>query len=470
MEKWKIGAIIGAASGLLISYMPLLLLYGGEKVVSAIPPTPSLHSIGFYCGLLLSAIFGTLIGAVAGYLIDKQGRIMMKNRTAYGFGVLTILSVLILSNTAPAHANSTDSFATEVLLNKPGLSYNLSGMIESDDAIIKTKKIPVGSPEDLPATRGLQIESSCKNITTLNSSGVVGSVAMCWNVTFIDSELVETRTELDRIIYRSHHNPDVTVILLEDNILTNGGWTDDKYLSVRVQVPTKEVHKSMPIVEIELAGNRSIADIDLNASSEYGWTMIECERKGACTLEKDNIRININSDPEYPAYLDDEGWNLSPEERKGMKEQYQEKVLRGEITRTTNASIAIENAKTLEVRNVADDVRCNWQPPSMDVLGRCEQEVGYFYDKRHGCTCLSGCVTPAGMPFDSPDECEAVCGRGAGDEIAEFLVEIGFFDDCEEALSETSNWEQRTREWDDLEPAIDTSGFDCVTALLVELD
>ena len=41
------------------------------KVVSVIPPTPSLYSIGVYYGLLLSAIFGTLIGAVVGYLIDK---------------------------------------------------------------------------------------------------------------------------------------------------------------------------------------------------------------------------------------------------------------------------------------------------------------------------------------------------------------------------------------------------------------
>jgi hypothetical protein len=290
------------------------------------------------------------------------------------------------------------------------------------------------------------------------------------NVTPIDPELVETRTELDRIIYRSHHNPDVAVILSEDQIPINGEWNDVRYLSVRIQVPTKEVHKSMPIVEIELAGNRSIADIDLNASAEYGWTMIGCERKGACTLEKDNIQIDINSDPGYPAYLDDEGWNLSPEERKRMKEQYQERVLRGEITLTTNVSIAIGDAETLEVRNMADDARCNWQPPGVNVLGGCEMVVGYYYDKRHGCTCLGGCVTPAGIPFDSSEECEAVCGRGTGDEIAEVLVAIGFFDDREEALLEIRNWEQQTSEWDDLEPAIDMSGFDCVTALLVELD
>ena len=88
--------------------------------------------------------------------------------------------------------------------------------------------------------------------------------------------------------------------------------------------------------------------------------------------------------------------------------------------------------------------------------------VGYYHDKRHGGTGLSGCTTPAGIPFDSSKECEAVCGRGTGDEIAEVLVAIGFFDDYEEARSEISNWEQRTSEWDDLEPAIDTNGFDCV--------
>ena len=372
----------------------------------------------------------------------------MKNGTTHGLGALAILGILILSSTASAYVNPTDSFATEVLLNKPGVSYNLSGMIESDDVIVKMKEVPVGPP-DMPEPQMVVINR---------------------NVTTIEPNPVETRTELDRIIYRSHHNPDVAVILSEDQIPIDGEWNDDKYLSVRIQVPTKDVHKSMPIVEIELAGNRSIADIDLNASAEYGWTLIECERKGACTLEKDNIWIDINSELGYPPILDDEGLNLSPEERKRMKERYREMELRGEITLTTNISIAIENAETLEVRNVADDKQCNWQPPGVDVLGGCEQEVGYYYDKRYGCICLSGCITPEGMPFDSPEECEAVCDRGDGDKIAEVLVAISFFDDRKEALSEISNWERKTSEWDDLEPAIDTSGFDCVTALLVELD
>ena len=93
----------------------------------------------------------------------------MKNRTAYGFGVLTILIVLILSSTASACVSPTDSFATEVWLNKPGISYDLSGMIESDDAIVKTKKIPVGIPDMLEPQMGAVYMN-----VTIDSSGAIG--------------------------------------------------------------------------------------------------------------------------------------------------------------------------------------------------------------------------------------------------------------------------------------------------------
>ena len=373
---------------------------------------------------------------------------MMKKRTAYGLDALTILGILILSNTAFACFSPTDSFATEVLLNKPGVSYNLSGMIESDNVIVKTKEVPVDS-SDAPEPQMVVLDK-----------GVTGVVT-------VDSEPVKTRTELDAIIYRSHHNPDVAVILSEDHIPINGEWNDDRYLSVKIQVPTKKVHRSVPFVEIELTGNTSIVDLDLNASTDLGWKVTEYERKDACTLEKNNIRINMHSGVRYPPMPDEE--DMSPDELKRIKELHREMESRGEIASTTHISIAVEDAETLEVRDI-DDERCNWQPPGMDVLGPCEMVVGYYYDKRYGCTCLSGCTKPAGIPFDSSEECEAVCGRGAGNEIADVLVAIGFFEDEQEALEEISNWEQRTSEWDDLEPAIDVSGFNYVTALIVELD
>jgi hypothetical protein len=84
----------------------------------------------------------------------------VKKRIVHGLGVLVILGILILSNTASACSNPTDSFATEVLLNKPGVSYNLSGMIESDDVIVKTKEVPVletGHPEGVPTPQAIMI-------------------------------------------------------------------------------------------------------------------------------------------------------------------------------------------------------------------------------------------------------------------------------------------------------------------------
>ena len=205
---------------------------------------------------------------------------MIKKRTAYRFIALTILGILILSNTAFACYSPTDSFATEVLLSKPGVSYNLSGMIESDNVIVKTKEVPVESSD-----------VSEPQIAVIDK-GVTGVVT-------VDSEPVKTRTELDAIIYRSHHNPDVAVILSEDHIPINGEWNDDRYLSVKVQVPTKEVHRSMPFVEIELTGNTSIADLDIDASTDLGWKITEYEREGACTLEKNDIRINMHSGMRY---------------------------------------------------------------------------------------------------------------------------------------------------------------------------
>ena len=74
MKKWKIGAILGSIFGIISSYIPLLWWYGGGKIVTFIPPTPSLYSFGVYYGLLLSAMFGALIGATVGFVIDKYGR------------------------------------------------------------------------------------------------------------------------------------------------------------------------------------------------------------------------------------------------------------------------------------------------------------------------------------------------------------------------------------------------------------
>jgi hypothetical protein len=183
----------------------------------------------------------------------------VKKRTTHGLGALAILGILILSNTAFACVNPTDSFATEVLLNKPGVSYNLFGIIESDNVIVKTKEVPVESEkiDGVPTPQAIIIPEN-------NSTVITGTVSA--------GEPVETRTELNAIIYRSHYNPNVAVIL-SDRVhnYNEGEWDDTEYISVKIQIPTKDVHKSMPYVRIGLTEDVNAATLDIDASADLGW-------------------------------------------------------------------------------------------------------------------------------------------------------------------------------------------------------
>ena len=174
---------------------------------------------------------------------------------------LAILGILILLNTASACVNPTDSFATEVLLNKPGVSYNLSGMIGSDDVIVKMKEVPVKSEHEhtgVPTPQAIIIPEN-------NSTAITETVS--------PKLPAETRTELDRIIYRSHHNPNGAVILSEDQIpiKVNGEWNEDRYLSVKIQIPTKYVHRSVPYIRIGLTEDVYTAALDIEACADLGW-------------------------------------------------------------------------------------------------------------------------------------------------------------------------------------------------------
>ncbi|NIA11957.1 MAG: hypothetical protein GWP10_20100 [Nitrospiraceae bacterium] len=224
----------------------------------------------------------------------------MKNRTTHGLGALAILGILILSNTASACVNPTDSFATEVLLNKPGISYNLSGMIESDNVIVKTKEVPVESEPvgGVPTPQAITIPPQTIVIPNNNSTVITETV--------MTKLPAETRTELDRIIYRSHHNPNVAVIL-SDRVpnYNEGEWDDAKHISVRIQIPTKDVHKSVPYVRIRLIEDVNAAVLDIDASADLGWDA-EVSGSGSWTtddgerrtmrsylLKKGDIRINV---------------------------------------------------------------------------------------------------------------------------------------------------------------------------------
>ena len=208
---------------------------------------------------------------------------------------LAVLSILILSSTASACDSPTNSFATEVLLNRPGVSYNLSGMIESDNVIVKTKEVPIrktGHTEGVPTPQAIMIPEN-------NSTVITGTVSA--------GEPVETRTELDRIIYRSHYNPDVAVILSEDCIYTEGEWDDTRHISVKIQIPTDRVHRSMPYIGIGLTKDVYTAALDIEACVDLGWdfkvsgsgswTADDGERHTmrSYSLRKGNIRINVGT-------------------------------------------------------------------------------------------------------------------------------------------------------------------------------
>ena len=185
---------------------------------------------------------------------------------------LAILGILILSNTASACVNPTESFATEVLLNKPGVSYNLSEMIGSDDVIVKMKEVPVKSEHEhtgVPTPQAIMIPEN-------NSTAITETVS--------PKLPAETRTELDRIIYRSHYNPDVAVILSEDCIYTEGEWDDTRHLSAKIQIPTKDVHRSMPYIRIGLTEDVYTAALDIEACADLGWGA-EVSGSGSWTTE-----------------------------------------------------------------------------------------------------------------------------------------------------------------------------------------
>ena len=242
----------------------------------------------------------------------------MKKRTTHGLGALAILGILILSNTASACDSPTNSFATEVLLNKPGVSYNLSGMIGSDDVIVKTKEVPIietRPTEGVPTPQAIMIPENNSTVGT---------------VTISAGEPVKTRTELDAIVYRSHYNLDVAAILSEGQIpvKVNGEWNEDRYLSVKIQIPTKDVHKSVPYIRIGLTEDVNAATFDIDASADLGWDA-EVSGSGSWTTE-DGERRTMRS---YLLQKGDIRINVMPADRTSLEE--------------TEVSVTVNNATSL---------------------------------------------------------------------------------------------------------------------------
>ncbi len=135
---------------------------------------------------------------------------LWRNPKVYGLLRLipVALTLLLLSGSATACANPTDSFASEVLLNKAGIVYDFTDIKNS------------------------------KNVTLQN----------------------------DTVIYRSHYNPGVAVVLSVNEPF-------NKQLSIKLQVPVKQVQMNLPVVNIKAAGTVDVASLSVNAAKELGWNV-----------------------------------------------------------------------------------------------------------------------------------------------------------------------------------------------------
>lgn len=149
--------------------------------------------------------------------------------------ILPVLILLLLSGKAVACANPTDSFASEVLLNKAGVVYDLTDIKNS------------------------------KNITLQN----------------------------DTVIYRSHYNPEVAVVLSVNKPF-------NKQLSIKLQIPVKQVQMKLPVVNIKAVGTVDIALLNVDAAKELGWNVKVSGKaflgnvtRDSYSLEKGDISISL---------------------------------------------------------------------------------------------------------------------------------------------------------------------------------
>ncbi len=223
----------------------------------------------------------------------------MKNKTKiFGLSLLLIFSLLIFPNIGMACFNPTDSFATEVALNKPSITYDLSGIKQSKDVTVIEKE-KEESPDDIvKVVHREEVVSKPIEIITIEEGEEKPQRS--------EEPSFEDYIETNAIIYRSHYNKDVAVALMEEE------WEGQKYLNVKIQVPTKFVKSSYPEIKIDLEGLPPITqEVDQEYLESLGYQV-----KGefqAGYLKSQVIKGNIDiavwsiSDIEEEEEDDDEG-------------------------------------------------------------------------------------------------------------------------------------------------------------------
>ena len=183
----------------------------------------------------------------------------------------TMIGIILVSilyfNMVSACFNPTDSFATEVSLNKDSISYDLSRIKEAENVIVIEKE--EGSSEEAHKE-----EIAPKPTKTENGK----------------EPSSEDYIETNAIIYRSHYNKDVAVILTEEE------WGGQKYLDVKIQIPTKFVYSSHYELRVNLDTLPPITqEIDKEYLESLGY-IVEGGFQGECLevqLTKEDICIAI---------------------------------------------------------------------------------------------------------------------------------------------------------------------------------
>ena len=224
-----------------------------------------------------------------------MNKIINKNKTKiFGISILLILSLLLFPNICMACFNPTDSFATEVALSKPSITYDLSGIKQSKDVTVIEKE-KEESPDVVEEVHREEVVPKPIKIITIEEGEEKTKRSR--------APSFEDYIETNAIIYRSHYNKDVAVALTEEE------WEGQKYLDVKIQVPTKFVKSSYPEIKIDSDNLPPITqEVDKGYFESLGYQVEGKFQTGRLKsqLIKENIDIAVWSISDIEEEEDDE--------------------------------------------------------------------------------------------------------------------------------------------------------------------
>lgn len=300
----------------------------------------------------------------------------------FSLSIIGFILLLVFSSVASAYYDATSSYATEVLLNKPGISYDLNGISQAENVVVDWEDESIGVIGEEEVAVAHETEASSFSMETIAQGGFSGveeegcqvirsqvEWTEVWNninqgselpeidfsqymliaafmgeqpttgysievsqafyyqdklmVTIIkkqpakdamvgealtqpyhivkveqsDKEVVfqeaEVRKKIGRIVYRSHYDQRLGVILSQNRLYED----ETEYLSVRIQIPAEEVQETRATVEINLFKDIDASSLDIEKAKELGWD-IGCSggEEFYCRGVKGDQSVNILSE------------------------------------------------------------------------------------------------------------------------------------------------------------------------------